>query len=471
MKGPIISLKNVSVRYPEGDRELRALDNVSLDIYPEEYVIFFGPSGCGKSTLLYAVAGLERPTEGTVNVLGRDLSTLSYQEIVNFHRKSIGMIFQAYFLIPSLSVRANVALPQIFLGLQKQERIKLGESLLERFHILEQKGKIPTQLSGGQQQRVAIARSLINDPPILLADEPVGNLDSKSAEDFMKLLEELNEKDKKTIVMVTHNPAHLGYAHRVFYMKDGKIVREVKNTERQQVREETMQPYRNEGLSELFKYYPHLDEESLKAKMIAMHLLEMPDIDVEHQIERLSQQYIQGKLTSADFISALSRSPRDGGVGLYEHHAERLADEIAAVLGMSKFLKKSFGTFPRNYEEYKTILERVSTYLALFSDAHLTSGQIEKLQAAIKGRLEGSLNRVDFTATLDKPFDDGGVGMNIRTARNIARVLELILVDYGRMTERQTIQPDQIVGALAEHQDAAQSGLLSDNTIQSNAPH
>src|SRR3989344_6806036 len=154
-QGSLIALRGLSVVYPEGDHEVRALDNVTLDIYPEEYIIFFGPSGCGKSTLLYTVAGLERPTAGEVLVSGQDLAHFTSADIVELHRRTVGMIFQAYYLISSLSVRANVALPQIFLGTPTPERIEIAERLLDRFGIMSQKGKVPTSLSGGQQQRVA----------------------------------------------------------------------------------------------------------------------------------------------------------------------------------------------------------------------------------------------------------------------------------------------------------------------------
>ncbi len=440
MPSPIISLKNVTVSYPEGNTMLKALDDVSLEIYPEEYIIFFGPSGCGKSTLLYAISGLERRLSGEVMVLGKDLSKVTEQEIVDYHRNSVGMIFQAYYLIPSLSVRANVALPQIFLGTQKEDRIKIAESLLDRFGIVSQKGKLPNQLSGGQQQRVAIARSLVSNPSVLLADEPVGNLDSKSADDVMRLLSELNEKDKKTIIMVTHNPSHLEYAHRVFYMKDGKIVREVKNVDRKQVREETMQPYRLEGLGDMAKLYPHLEEDSLKARLLIRYLMDQIEVEMERHLEQLVKQFVGGGFDRTNFIARLTEPLRWGGIGLYHPHAERLSDEIEAVIGMSQFLKKSFGNFPRKYEEYVKILDRVAAYLSLASEAHLTEEQAERLRNSIKARLEGSLTREGFIDTLDKSIEEGGAGLNVRTAHNMARYLELILVDY---TFKPTIHENQ----------------------------
>lgn len=435
MAEPIISLKNASITYNIAGNIIQALDDVSLDIYPEEYIIFFGPSGCGKSTLLYAISGLEHLTGGSAWVAGHDIAHQTPEEQVEFHRHAVGMVFQAYYLIPSVSVRANVALPQIFLGKPKPERIELTEELLNRFGILTQKGKLPSQLSGGQQQRVAIARSLVNNPPILLADEPVGNLDSKSAEDVLKLLQELNEKDKKTIIMVTHNPNHLAYAHRVFYMKDGKVIREVKNEKREQVREETMQPFHNEGLNELLKLFPHLDESDIKVKLVVHYLLEKMDADVEEKVEKLIRSYLENSITPQQFFTEACKPLRDGGAGLYHPHAKKLVDEVVAIAGMSRYLKKNFGTFPRSYDEYKKILDRVSSYLALVSNAHLDEKHMERFQGVIKGRLEGSLNKAEFTSLVDRPFEEKGVGLNIRTARNMARIFELILVDYSTFTK------------------------------------
>lgn len=429
--GSLIALRNLSVVYPEGDHAMRALDTITLDIYPEEYVIFFGPSGCGKSTLLYTVAGLERPTEGEVLVGGRNLAAFTNADIVELHRRTVGMIFQAYYLISSLSVRANVALPQIFLGTPKAERIEYAERLLERFGIISQKGKVPTSLSGGQQQRVAICRSLMNNPPILLADEPVGNLDSKSAEEVMKLLLELNEKDKRTVVLVTHNPAHLIYGHRIFYMRDGKIIQEVRNDRRAQVRQDTVKPFRAEGLGEMLRETPHLDESDLKARLLVRYLTDQVDVDVEYNLMALLKRFLRGDIDRPTFVAIVSEPLRTGGIGLYRPRAERLADDVTAVIGMSKYLKSHFGDFPRNYEKYQELLERVSRYLILPSSAHFSEETTARLQSAIKGRLEGSLNKASFTDFLDLSHDEGGAGLNIRTAHTMARYLDLILIDYS----------------------------------------
>ncbi|TSD01617.1 MAG: Uncharacterized protein Athens071425_346, partial [Parcubacteria group bacterium Athens0714_25] len=227
MKEPIIKTKDLRVIYNQGkSNEVRSLEDANVEIYPQEYVIIFGPSGCGKSTLLYSISGLQAPTYGDVFIEGKKLAEMNKKERVNLHRNNIGMVFQAFYLVPSLSIIGNVCLPKSFSGVAKKIREKDGMKLLQRFSIAEQATKFPNELSGGQKQRVSIARSLINNPQIILADEPVGNLDSESAENVLRILKELNEIDKKTIILVTHNPEHLHFADRIIHMKDGRIVRE-----------------------------------------------------------------------------------------------------------------------------------------------------------------------------------------------------------------------------------------------------
>jgi putative ABC transport system ATP-binding protein len=229
---PLIEVKKLNVVYfPGKSNEVHALKDITLDIYPGEFIIFFGPSGCGKSTLLYSISGLETNVSGDVIVKGQNLPAMTKKQREVFHQKTIGMVFQAFYLIPSLSVLQNVSLPQMALNASRTTRDERALKLMERFGIAAQAGKLPQELSGGQQQRVALCRSIINDPEILFADEPVGNLDSKSSEEVMKLLRELNDRDKKTVILVTHDPSHLHNAHRVFYMRDGQIVRAQENTE------------------------------------------------------------------------------------------------------------------------------------------------------------------------------------------------------------------------------------------------
>ena len=176
---PIIKVSNIRVVYNEGkSNEFDALRGESLEIYPNEYIILFGPSGCGKSTLLYSLLGILPPTSGEVLVKNENPYKYNVKQMVHFQRSTVGIIYQSFNLIPSLSVLDNVTLPLIFAGIPKSERDRRGMQLLKRFGVDQQAYKLSTNLSGGQSQRVAVARSLVNDPEILFADEPVGNLDS-----------------------------------------------------------------------------------------------------------------------------------------------------------------------------------------------------------------------------------------------------------------------------------------------------
>ena len=229
-KYPLISLEMVSKTYGEDplDYQTLVLKNIYLEVMEGEFVVIFGPSGSGKSTILNIMAGLELPTAGRMLIRRHDLSQFSSDEIALYHRSRMGMVFQNFNLIKSLNVWENVALPQAASGINYKTRKRRAQRLLKLLHIDHYADRHPNEISGGEQQRVAIARALINNPYFLLIDEPTGNLDSKSAEDVMQILYDLNYHGQHTIVMVTHNPNQLHYASRVVYVEDGKIIIEEK---------------------------------------------------------------------------------------------------------------------------------------------------------------------------------------------------------------------------------------------------
>ncbi|RJO60206.1 ABC transporter ATP-binding protein [candidate division WS5 bacterium] len=223
-KTPVIKAINLSKTFTLGkNNEVVALHSVNFEIYSGELICFFGPSGCGKSTLLSMLAGLQPPTSGEVVVRGKNLASLKKKEISAYRRQKIGMVFQQFNLILSMNVLENIALPMAFGGISKRRRLQRAEHLLEVVDLDDKKKSVPADLSGGQQQRIAIARSLINNPWIIMADEPTGNLDSKSADEVIKLLISLSRKSKRTVILITHNPDYLQYADRIFRMKDGRI--------------------------------------------------------------------------------------------------------------------------------------------------------------------------------------------------------------------------------------------------------
>lgn len=225
-KTPLIKVEKVNKSFGTGDAKVQVLFDIDLEIHSGEYVVLFGPSGCGKSTLLNCIAGLEIPDSGRVVVRGEDLSKLSKPDLAKYRGKKIGIVFQSFNVLKSFNVLENIALPQTFIGISKRRRVKRAMSLLAMFDLTKVAKRVPTEISGGQQQRVAIARALVNNPWIIIADEPTGNLDSKSSEEVMDLILKLNEKSKRTIILVTHNPDHKKYAHRIVYLSDGKITRE-----------------------------------------------------------------------------------------------------------------------------------------------------------------------------------------------------------------------------------------------------
>lgn len=225
----LIKIEQVEKSFGVGDAKVLVLKNIDLEIHSGEFVILFGPSGCGKSTLLNCIAGLEVPDKGRVVVRGEDLSKLTSAELAKYRNKKIGIIFQQFNVLKSFNVFENIALPQTFAGVPKSRRENRAHKLLSMFGLEKIGKRIPTEISGGQQQRVAIARALVNNPWILICDEPTGNLDSKASNEVMELLEKLNEKSKRTIILVTHNPEHRKFAHRVIYLKDGEIVKEEKH--------------------------------------------------------------------------------------------------------------------------------------------------------------------------------------------------------------------------------------------------
>ncbi|MCS7121095.1 MAG: ABC transporter ATP-binding protein [Archaeoglobaceae archaeon] len=224
MREVIVELKKVWKVFKTKYYEIHALRGIDLQIEKGEFLIVMGPSGSGKSTLLHLIGCLDKPTSGEVLIDGISTSKLSDSELTNLRRDKIGFIFQQYNLIPTLTVFENVELPMVLKGVSRDERKKRVSILLEMLGIKDTAQRRPNELSGGQQQRVAIARALANDPKILLCDEPTGNLDSRTGEQIIQKIKELNKKENVTVVLVTHNPSFKVFGDRVIYLRDGQIV-------------------------------------------------------------------------------------------------------------------------------------------------------------------------------------------------------------------------------------------------------
>jgi len=224
-KKPVIKTVNLCKYYQMGKTTVRANQKINIEVYSGEFVIIFGQSGCGKSTLMSLLAGLDEPTSGEILVRGEKLNGLNVLQLAKYRRTKIGMVFQQYNLIKTMTAVENVALPLTFDGRPKRLRTQRAENCLDMVGMQSYKDHTPAELSGGQQQRVAIARAWVTSPWIVLADEPTGNLDSKSANDIMELLKKLSVKSKRIVVLITHNPDYIKYADKVFYIRDGVITK------------------------------------------------------------------------------------------------------------------------------------------------------------------------------------------------------------------------------------------------------
>lgn len=220
----LIATRDLRKTFQLGRQWVRALDGVSLDIPQGQFIAIMGPSGSGKSTLLYLLGGLDTPTGGQITVAGRQLDRMSSEDLARFRRETIGFVFQMFHLVPTMNALENVALAGVFAGVPRETREDRARKLLSMLGMSSHLNHKPSQLSGGQQQRTAIARALFNNPPILMADEPTGALDSKNGQVVMTMLRQLCTHQGKTIVLVTHDPGVASYADRLLHLKDGLIV-------------------------------------------------------------------------------------------------------------------------------------------------------------------------------------------------------------------------------------------------------
>jgi putative ABC transport system ATP-binding protein len=224
----VIRLERVHKIYKMGEVEVHALHGVSLAVNRGEFLAIMGPSGSGKSTMMNILGCLDKPTRGRYLLEGKDVSTLSKSELADIRNRRIGFVFQAFNLVPRTSALENVELPLIYAGLPAKERLRRARAALEAVGLADKEKSLPSQLSGGQQQRVAIARALVNDPSIILADEPTGNLDSRTSVEVMEIFQRLNRERNLTIIIVTHEQDIALYTNRIVLFRDGRIRQDLK---------------------------------------------------------------------------------------------------------------------------------------------------------------------------------------------------------------------------------------------------
>lgn len=219
----IIRIRNVTKVFQMGSESIHAVDNVSLNIHKEEVCCLFGKSGSGKSTLLNLIAGLEKPTEGRILFHNKHIERMNEDQLADFRRQYVGFVFQSYHLLPTLTALENVTLPLIFKGVSVKERNEQAMEMLEAVGLADRANHKPFEMSGGQQQRVSIARAFVNRPPVVFADEPTGNLDTKTTYEMMDLITGMAQKNHQTLVIVTHDQELAEYADRIVVLQDGKI--------------------------------------------------------------------------------------------------------------------------------------------------------------------------------------------------------------------------------------------------------
>jgi len=422
---PIIKLEKVNFYYEFGKpNQVHALKNINLEIKKGEFVAIFGPSGCGKTTLLYVIAGIEKPQQGNVFVLGKNLVEAKKEELAVYRQIGVSIIFQTFNLIPSIKVIDNITLPMAFCGISPRLRQERARELLKRLKIEELADRYPHELSGGQQQRVAIARALANDPPIILADEPVGNLDSENAKIVLKLLKEINQKDKKTIILVTHEAWTLkGTVNRIIYLKDGEIVGEVKITPR------LIEKVKQIGTSFFWKeLFPKLPRARTFAKSYSEIALRGYPLEVRKRFEEFFWQRLNKKIDSEKFKELLDLPFSQGGVGLWKQKAEKLSQEVEEILKRRRFLKRIYKKIEKNpadplFEE----VTKIEEFLLKDCQLKLSPLQRERFRELISNRLRNIILPEHVIKILDLPIEKGGVGLRINTALKVGKKIEEFL--------------------------------------------
>ena len=423
------------ITYNKGkSNEFNALDDVNAEIYPREYIILFGPSGCGKSTLLYTILGGVPPERGHMYVRGEDIYAYTPAEMNEYQQSTIGIVYQQFNLISSISVLDNVALPMIFLGYGLKERNRRAAELLRRFGIPERlEDKLPTMMSGGQQQRVAVARALVNDPEILLADEPVGNLDSISAEHVMDSFDEINYKDRKTVVLVTHDAKYLPYAHRVFYMRDGKLRRIVVNPEKVQAKRVTPGETIVTEIELLARLYPYAEPMELKVKSVVNFVTQSIGFRQVENLEKGILEVLKGRMNDVMFLDYLRKSVQEGGVGLSADESAAITKRVFTLTRYSQDVARfRQGVGQDNmFLHQQKFIDRLLEYLDMEVGVHSTPEQMKVLREAVGDRVGGITNHDEFEQRLGLTLELGGAAYKENDARLIARHMEKLIAQGG----------------------------------------
>lgn len=445
MAEPIITVKDLNFYYDyKTPLQMLALKNVNLEIDRGQYVVFFGPSGCGKTTLVYLVSGITTGDNGTgkITVNGQDILGLSRDELSVFRQTGIGIIFQQFNLVPSLSVLDNVALPMTFIGVPQDKRRKDAYEILKRLNMEKYADRYPSELSGGQQQRVGIARALANNPPIIIADEPLGNLDSENAEQVLKFLKELQENDGRTIIMVTHEAWSVRDADKIIYLKDGGVTKTSEPVKRKREGLPPALPLSPEMYRNL---HPDFSEIQIMVKALSNLLLRGFSADEVKRFEFFLGQRIESKIDSATFKYFLDLSYKDGGVGLWKQRAIKLAELTEDLITQKRQLTNIYLELERNpgtplSEEVHILRE----WILKEYHGKVTNEQYTRLDKSVEARLRGNMSAEEFRNLANLSFTKEGIGFSLRTTEHISERLEsaLALGHAGNVLDALALTPN-----------------------------
>ncbi len=422
---PIIKLEKVNFWYNyKKENQGHALTDIDIEINKGDYVAFFGPSGCGKTTLLYAISGIDRPQEGKVLINNRDITGLTNQELAIFRQTGIGIVFQQFNLVPSLTVLQNVALPMAFLGINREKADKEARVILERLDVAKYADRYPQELSGGQQQRVGIARALANNPPIIIADEPLGNLDSVNANNVLAFLKELNEKDGRTIIMVTHEAWSLQDTRKIFHMKDGVIMKT-----------EIREPKKPMSVvaEQLQKEAESETQEHMAIRVLSNFFMRGYSINEMERFEGYLKKRFDGEIDALMFRKVIDLPYKEGGVGLWSRKAMRVSYFVESVIEKRHDIDAVIGLV----QEYPELpiddeVKQIRTWLMEEYTGHLSPYQLVTLDEVVSDRLKKFINQEQFCTILDTSVKKFGVGISFRAAQKVSQRMESIISGTGR---------------------------------------
>ncbi len=327
-----IQTQNLVKNFGAGDSLTKVLRGMDIQIYAGEFVIIFGPSGSGKSTLLNILNGLETPTSGNIIIDGNNINHISESERAIFHQQKIGMVFQAYNLIPSFSVMQNITLPLIFAKVPKIERDAKAKKILADFELSQLAHRLPSEISGGQQQRIGIMRALISNPPIVIADEPTGNLDSVATHNVMNLLLGLNRKYHNTTLIVTHDLSLSKYADRIIHIVDGSVIKET-------VKKSTTVSHVKSNKESIFEMTLKNTKKPLDRKLLrVLHLLlsssQLDSFEQEELTRTMNFLAARkaGDIDQHELFENLDKPLTEGGAGMYRSTAHHIADNFESMM-------------------------------------------------------------------------------------------------------------------------------------------